>query len=92
MKPSKEIFNPQIILFWSFPSISKLQENKVKSSKLNEAITHLKKVEVITNKDEVLKLENVGIDSGRFFGLIEFKGKMKKILLNINSIKTIILL
>ena len=92
MKPSKEKNKFEIILFWSLPSISKIQDYKLKSSKLKEAIARLKKVELITYNNEVLKFENIGIDSGRFFGLVEFKGKMKKILLNINAIKTIILL
>jgi hypothetical protein len=92
MKSSKNKKAPHILLFWYLPSISKVHEYKLKSDTLNEAVVHLKSVKVITYRDEVLQLENVGIDSGRFFGLKQFKGKMKKILLNINTIKMVILL
>ena len=92
MKPSKEILKPHILLFWSVPSISKVHEYKMKSDMLNQAKVYLKKVQVITHKNEILKFDKIGIDSGRFFGLKKFKGKMKKILININTIKTVILL
>ena len=92
MKPSKNILNTHILLFWSFPSISKVHEYKMKSDTLNQAMVHLKKVKIITYNDETFKLENIGIDSGKFFGLKSLKGEMSKILLNINNIKTIILL
>ncbi|MEH6535229.1 MAG: hypothetical protein V7719_02465 [Psychroserpens sp.] len=92
MKSSEKNTKTHILLFWSIPSISMIDAYKEKCNKLNRAKDNLKRVEVITYKNEILKLENVGIDSGRFFGLKRFKGKMKKVLLNINTIKTIILL
>ena len=92
MKTSKENLNPHILLFWSVPSISKVHEYKIKSDLLNQAMMYLNQVQVVTNKNEILKFENVGIDSGRFFGLKKFRGDLKKVLLNINAIKTVILL
>lgn len=92
MKHSKENLNQHILLFWSVPSISKVHEYKMKSDLLNQAMVYLKKVQVVTHKNEILKFENIGIDSGMFFGLKKFKGNMRKVLLNINAIKTVILL
>ena len=92
MKSSRKNINSHILLFWSFPSISKVHEYKMKSDTLNQAMVHLKKIKIITYNNETFKLENIGIDSGKFFGLKRLKGEMSKILLNINTIKTIILL
>lgn len=92
MKPSKENLNQHILLFWSVPSISKVHDYKKKSEMLNQAMVYLKKVQVITDKNEILKFDNIGIDSGRFFGLKKFRGSMKKVFLNINAIKTVIIL
>ena len=84
--------NPHILLFWSLPSISMLEAYKEKCKKLNQAIYKRKSVEVVTNQDNILKLNKIGIESGRFYGFGSFKGTMKKILLNINDIKMIILI
>ena len=81
--------HPFIVLFWSLPSLSKLHEYKEKCNMLNLAISKMKTVEIITVKDVILNLTNISLESGRYFGLENIKGRFKKILLNINEIKTI---
>ena len=88
MKPS----NSHLILFWSVPSISMVKEYKAKTEQLKSAILNLNPIEIITTKNEVLKLEKVEIESGSFFGLNTIKGNIRKIFLNINHIKAITLL
>ena len=92
MKSSEELLIPHILLFWSLPSISMINEYKTKSDKLNQAITHLKSVKVITHNNKVLKLESVGLEAERYYGFENIKGSIKKVLLNINNIKIITLL
>lgn len=92
MKTLEHNNDPHICLFWALPSISKLKASQEKCKKLNEAIHEVKPVEIVTNRDLILKLTKVGIESGRFYGFESLKGSMKKVLLNINEIKTIILL
>ena len=92
MKSSKNNNSPHILLFWSLPSISMLEAYKEKCKKLNQAIHKTKSVEIVTNHDTILKLNKIGVESGRFYGFESFKGTMKKMLLNINEIKIVILL
>ena len=92
MKASKKDNSPHVLLFWSFPSISMVQVYKEKCEKLNQAISKVKPVKIVTTQDSILKLNKIGIESGRFYGFENLKGSMKKILLNINDIKMITLL
>ena len=92
MKVSNKYNSPPVFLFWSFPSISMVQVYKEKCEKLNQAINRVKPVEIVTNQDSILKLNKIGVESGRFYGFENLKGSMKKILLNINDIKIITLL
>ena len=83
---------PLLILFWSVPSISMVKEYKAKCELLSQAINNLKSVEILTYENKILKLEQIVIDSGKFFGMENIKGEFKKLLLNVNKIKKIILL
>ena len=74
------------------PSCSMLKAYKIKSDILNKAIKDDKLVEVVTNSNKIFKLGNIGIEAGKFFGLENIKGNMKKMLLNINEIKLVTLL
>lgn len=85
MESLKQTTAPHVLLFWSVPSISKVHEYKIKSEKLNQAMNSLIPIEIITYDDASIKFEKIGIESGMFFGWKKLKGKMKKILLNINS-------
>ena len=92
MKTSENKSNQNIFLFWSTPSCSMIRAYKVKSDTLSQAMKKMMQVEVITNGDKTLKLKRIGIEAGKFFGLENIKGSMKKILLNINEIKIVTLL
>ncbi len=92
MKTLKHSNGPHIHLFWCFPSISRLKASKEKCKKLNQAIDEVKPVEIVTTRDLILKLNKIGVESGRFYGFESLEGSMKKVLLNIHDIKTIILL
>jgi len=92
MKPSNKILETQIILFWFVPSISQINDYKIKSDLLNKAMFHLNPVKVVTYKNEAVKFKKIELESGAFYGLKKIKGKIEKILLNVNSIKAIILL
>ena len=81
-----------LILFWSVPSISMVKEYKAKCDILSQAIRNLKSVEILTYENKILKLEQIVIDSGKFFGMENIKGELKKLLLNVNKIKKIIIL
>ena len=92
MKPSNKMLETQIILFWFVPSISQINEYKIKSDLLNKAMFHLSPVKVVTHKNKTVKFKKIELESGAFYGLKKIKGKIEKILLNVNSIKAIILL
>ncbi|MBE9489111.1 MAG: hypothetical protein IMY67_02355 [Bacteroidetes bacterium] len=92
MKTSGSKSNSIIIMFWSIPSCSMIRAYKVKSDMLNLAMKNMKSVEVITNGDKTYKLKKIGIEAGKFFGLENIKGSMKKMILNINEIKIVTLL
>jgi recombinational DNA repair protein RecR len=92
MKTSKKQTNPVIIMFWSMPSCSMLKAYKEKCDMLNQAIREVKSVEVVTQGNEVLKLNRIGNESGKFFGLKSIKKNAEKMLLNINHIKMVTLL
>jgi len=92
MKTSKKISSPLLLLFWSVPSCSMLKAYRLKSDLLVIAANELKAVEILTNENSILKFNNVGKDSGRFFGLNSIKGNITKILLNLNDIKMVTLL
>lgn len=82
----------RIFLFWSVPSISQVKEYKIKSDLLKKAIFQLNPVKVIAHKNEAVNFKKIEMESGTFYGLKKIKGKINKILLNVNSIKTVILL
>ena len=79
-------------MFWSMPSCSMLKVYKEKCMKLNQAISQKKSVQVVTNEDETMQFNCIGVHSGTFFGIENIKGKMSKINLNINAIKMITIL
>ena len=68
-----------------------IEAYKEKCELLNEAIDKMKPIEIVTIQNKILKLNEIGIESGRFYGFESIKGRIKKILLNINDIKNIIL-
>jgi len=74
------------------PSCSMLKTYKSKCDKLDQAIRESKSVEIKTHRNKILKLKDIGIEAGKFFGLESIRGNMKKMLLNINEIKVITLL
>lgn len=92
MKSSRKHTNPHILLFWSLPSISMIDAYKDKCRKLNQAIQKVKSVEIVTSHGNTLKLNKIGNESGRFFGLNNVQGNIKKTFLNVNNIKAITLL
>ncbi|MFD1163618.1 hypothetical protein [Hwangdonia seohaensis] len=81
-----------IFLFWTLPSISMVEAYKKKCKLLNNAMYSMKSIEITTFQNKILKLKEIGIESGRFYGFESIKGGIKKISLNINDIKNIILL
>ena len=92
MNTSNKNIESQIFLFWSVPSISKIKDYKMKSDLLREANAHLKSVRVVTRKNETVKFKKIELKNGTFYGLKKIKGEVKKMLLNINLIKAVILL
>jgi hypothetical protein len=74
------------------PSCSMLKAYKLNSDTLNQAFKEGKTVKVVTHGNKILKLKKIGIEAGKFFGIESIKGTMKKMLLNINDIKMVILL
>jgi len=92
MKTSQNSSNPIIVMFWSIPSCSTLKVYKEKCLQLNQAISQKKSVKVVTNEDETIQFNCIGVHSGKFFGIENIKGKMSKIILNINAIKMITIL
>lgn len=89
MKTSKNNSKPAIIMFWSIPSYVTLNAYKENCSKLRQAIDLIKSVEILTKDNKAMQFESIGLQSGKFFGMESIKGKIKKILLNINDIKMI---
>ncbi len=79
-------------MFWSVPSCSMLKVYKEKCSKLNQAVNQIKPVQVVTKDDKIIQFKSVGVQSRVFFGMEHIKGKINKILLNINNIKIITIL
>lgn len=92
MKTSNKMQSPIIIMFWSAPSCSMLKDYKLKSDTLYEAIKYNRAVEVITNSNKTLTFKKIGINTGKYFGMEKIKGKIKKMLLNINEIKMVTLI
>ena len=92
MKTINNIKASGIFLFWSLPSVSVIKAYKEKCNQLNQAIKKVSCVEILTIENEILKLMEVGIESGTYFGVKNIKGQIKKILLNVNEIKNITLL
>jgi len=74
------------------PSHSMLRAYKEKCCQLNQAVNQIKPIEIVTKDDKTLRFNNVGVQSGKFFGIENIKGKIQKILLNLNDIKMITLL
>ncbi|WP_242085616.1 hypothetical protein [Aestuariivivens sediminis] len=83
---------PAIILFWSVPSISQIQLYKHNCDQLQRACKQLNSVQVIKTNKEALTFKKVVLESESFYGLQKVKGEIKKMMLNINSIKSVILL
>ena len=92
MKTNNNIKTTGIFLFWSLPSVSMIKAYKEKCNQLNQAIKKLSCLEIITIENEILNLIEIGIESGTYFGVNKINGQIKKILLNINHIKQIVLL
>lgn len=92
MKTSQKNSNPIIVMFWSMPSCTMLKSYKVKSDKLVQAIKEDKQVEVVTQGNNILRLKKIGNEAGKFFGMANIKGNMKKMLLNLNDLKMVTLL
>ena len=91
MKSSTAQTSPHILLFWSLPSISMIRAYKEKCKILNMAKDKVKPIEIVTVQNKILRLKEIGIECGQFYGYEHIKGHIKKILLNINSIKMITL-
>jgi len=92
MKSQKNNSKPVIIMFWSVPSCSTLKAYKEKCSKLNQAASQFKPVEVVTKDNRTLLFKSVGNQSGTFFGIEDLGARINKILLNINNIKMVTIL
>lgn len=81
-----------ILFYMTYKTPSLLKEYKHNSQVLTRAIKESRSVEVLTKNEAVLKIVNLGIEAGKFFGLNNIKGKMEKIRLNVNEIKKITML
>ena len=92
METSNNNSATQIILFWSVPSISQIKEYKRNCDLLKDANSQLKSVKVITNKNQTEKFKSIEIESDTFYGLKKIKGELKRFILNVNSIKSVMLL
>ena len=76
-------------MFWSIPSYVTLNAYKENCRKLRQAIDQIKSVEILTKDNRALQFKSIGLQSGKFFGMETIKGKINKILLNMNDIKII---
>ena len=92
MNASTKKSTAPIFLFWSVPSISQIKEYKIKLAVLREANSLFRSVKVVTTKNETLEFKKIELEDGIFYGLRKIKGELKKIVLNINFIKAVILL
>ena len=92
MKTSKKNQTPIVIMFWSVPSCSTMKAYKEKCLTLSQAISEKKEVKILTNKNESLKLNEIGLHSGTFFGMETIQGKMEKMFLNLNNVKSVTLI
>ncbi len=92
MKSSTKHSSPSFLFFRTMPSCSMLKAYKLKCEMLNRAIRDHKPVQVVSKNNMSITLKEVGKDTRKYFGYVGFKGKMKKILLNINEINKVILL
>lgn len=92
MKTSKNNSKPVIVMFWSIPSYVMLNAYKENCSKLRQAVDQIKSVEVLTKDNRAIQYKSIGLQSGKFFGMEYIKGKIKRILLNMNDIKMVRLL
>lgn len=92
MKSSNVNQNAPIILFWSVPSISQIRDYKRNCEMLKEANKQFKSVEVISKSNRTEKFKSIEMESDNFYGLKKIQGDIKRILLNVNTIKSIILL
>lgn len=92
MKASEKNSIPPIVLFWSVPSYSTIKAYKEKCSQLSQAISEKKTVEILTNKGQSLTLNEIGLQSGTYFGIESIKGKMEKLFLNLNHVQKVTLL
>ena len=79
-------------MFWSIPSYVTLNAYKENCSKLKQAIDQIKSVEILTKDNRAIQFKSIGLQSGKFFGMEYIKGKIKRILLNMNDIKMVRLL
>jgi hypothetical protein len=81
-----------VMFFSTYKTPSFLKEYKHKSEILSRAIKESRSVEILTNNEAVLRIKNLGIEAGKFFGLKTIKGSLEQIWLNINDIKKITML
>ncbi|WP_242091802.1 hypothetical protein [Aestuariivivens sediminicola] len=92
MKTSSKNSTPRIILFWSVPSLSQINTYKANCDQLQKACVHSNSVQVLNHKKEAQTFKKIIKESDGFYGLRRIKGEIRKMMLNVNSIKTIILL
>ena len=86
MKTSHQTSAAPLILFWAVPSISELKQFDQKCATLINAIVNKLSVKVITSNQEKLKLDQLSIDDGLFYGFMKRRGKNVKLTLNVNKI------
>ena len=81
-----------VMFFSTYKTPSFLKEYKYKSELLSRAIKESRSVEILTNSEAVVRIKNLGVEAGKFFGLKSIKGSLEQIWLNINDIKKITML
>ncbi|WP_223551164.1 hypothetical protein [Aestuariivivens sp. NBU2969] len=91
MKTSKNNSTP-IILFWFVPSISQIKVYKDNCNLLQKASSNLNSVRIIKTNNETLTFKKIVLESERFYGLKKIKGEIKKMILNVDAIKMVVLL
>ena len=82
MKTSHQTSAAPLILFWAVPSISELKQFDDKCTTLINAIAKKLNVKVITSNQEKLKLHQLSIDNGSFYGFSKRQGENVKLALN----------
>ena len=62
---------------------------KSASVTLDEASKSETKVKVVTKSNEKLKFKRIGVENGKYYGVRKVDGKMMKLILNTDTIKSI---